>query len=267
MTSTAGASSLKLRILSAAVMVPVAVAITWYGGPVFALLALFAVVIMLREWLMLPGEPVAPAQMGLCIVPLAVALSSLSNGKVDWAFMLLGVAAILAAGAFGKQRVWAFAGAVYVGLPSLVLVWLRNDPDHGRLIVFWLLVVVWSTDIGAYVAGRLIGGPKLIPSISPNKTWAGLGGGMLCAAIAGGLMAMFDPRLPADLLAAFGACVAVVAQAGDFTESAVKRHYNVKDSGTLIPGHGGALDRLDGLLFAAPFVAAALLLWQDKLWP
>ncbi|WP_341896859.1 phosphatidate cytidylyltransferase [Ferrovibrio terrae] len=260
-------NSLKLRILSAAVMLPVAIGITWYGGPVFALLVLFAVVMMLREWLMLPGDAVTPALMGFCIVPLAVALSSLSNGKVDWAFMLLGVAAILAAGAFGKHRVWAFTGVIYAGLPSLTLVWLRNDPEHGRLIVFWLLVVVWSTDIGAYVAGRLIGGPKLIPSISPNKTWAGLLGGMLCAAIAGGLIARFDPRLPADLLAAFGAVVAVVAQAGDFTESAIKRHYNVKDSGTLIPGHGGVLDRLDGLLFAAPVVGVALLLWQDKLWP
>lgn len=260
-------SSLQLRVLSAAVMLPVAIGITWYGGPVFALLALFATVMMLREWLAFPGEPVTPALLGFGIVPLAVALSSLSNGKVDWAFMLLGVAAVLTAGVFAKSRVWAFVGVIYVGLPTLTLVWLRNDPEHGRLIVFWLLVVVWSTDIGAYFAGRLIGGPKLIPSISPNKTWAGLIGGMICAAVAGGLMAKLDPQLPYETLAAFAALVAMVAQAGDFTESAVKRHYNVKDSGTLIPGHGGALDRLDGLLFAAPFVGGALLLWKGHLWP
>jgi len=133
-------------------------------------------------------------------------------------------------------------------------------------VVFWLFCVVWATDTGAYFAGRSIGGPKLIPSISPNKTWAGLLGGMVAAAIAGGLVGAINPVLPALALAGLAGIVAVVSQAGDFTESALKRAFGVKDASQIIPGHGGVLDRLDGLLFAAPFVAVCDLIAGRMLW-
>lgn len=109
-------------------------------------------------------------------------------------------------------------------------------------------------------------GPKLIPSISPNKTWAGLLGGMASASLVGGLVAAINPVLPAFALAGFASLVAVVSQAGDFTESGIKRSFGVKDASHLIPGHGGMLDRLDGMLFAAPFVALCDLLWGHAIW-
>lgn len=222
-------SSLQRRVLSAAVMLPVAIAAVWIGGWLFTVLVIVAGMLMLWEWWRLPYQPeTAPA----------------------WT----------------RGPFWSLLGLVYVIVPCIALVWLRQTPEHGRHIAFWLFCAVWATDIGAYFAGRTIGGPKLIPRISPNKTWAGLLGGMVSAAIAGGLVAALDPALPTLALAALAGLVAVVSQAGDFTESAVKRYFGVKDSSHLIPGHGGVLDRLDGLLFAAPFVAACDLLSGRMLW-
>ncbi|MCH7931170.1 MAG: CDP-archaeol synthase, partial [Proteobacteria bacterium] len=131
----------------------------------------------------------------------------------------------------------------------------RADETVGRETVFWLFAVVWATDVGAYFAGRGVGGPKLLPRISPGKTWAGLVGGVVCAALVGAAAAaLLDLPSHAPLILV-SALLAVVAQAGDLFESMVKRRFKAKDSGTLIPGHGGVLDRLDGLLAAAPVVA------------
>jgi phosphatidate cytidylyltransferase len=223
-------SSLQLRVLSASVLLPVAVAAVWYGDWAFIALVVLAGVLMLWEWYRFPRMAVT--------VPAA------------WM----------------RGPLWMLLGLVYVILPCAALIWLRQTPEIGRHVVFWLFCAVWATDTGAYFAGRTIGGPKLIPRISPNKTWAGLLGGMVSAGIAGGIIASLDPAMPALGLAALAALVAVVSQAGDFTESAVKRYFGVKDSSRLIPGHGGVLDRLDGLLFAAPFVAACDLLSGGMLW-
>ncbi len=265
------ASALTKRIASAAVMLPLALAAWWMGGAVFAMLAAFAAYFMLREWLRFPGEGPKSLHLTYFWMPLLLALGSMADGRADWALGLLAVFIVLLPVLQRQRPLWALAGAVYIGLPCLCLVWLRGHPGDGRLIVLWLLAVVWATDTGAYIFGRVIGGPKLIPVLSPNKTWAGLGGGMLCAAVTGGAIALLGSapghELPWLLLALFSALVAVVSLAGDFFESGVKRHFGVKDSGALIPGHGGALDRLDGLLFAAPFAALGMLLWGDKLWP
>jgi phosphatidate cytidylyltransferase len=140
----------------------------------------------------------------------------------------------------------------------VALVWLRGDVGGARLIL-WLMATVWATDIGAFFAGRLIGGPKLAPRISPKKTWAGLIGAMASAGLVGIVADFSVPGAPgAAVLAAAGAVMAVVAQAGDLGESWVKRHFGAKDSSALIPGHGGLLDRVDGLLAAALALAA----WQ-----
>jgi phosphatidate cytidylyltransferase len=142
----------------------------------------------------------------------------------------------------------------------MAIVWLRAQPDGGRSMVFWLLAVVWATDSGAYAVGRWLGGPRLAPRISPNKTWAGLLGGMASAALVGGLMAGVLGAAGLAVAALVGGGLAVVAQAGDLGESLVKRRFGVKDTGALIPGHGGLLDRVDGLLAATPVVA--LLVWM-----
>lgn len=150
---------------------------------------------------------------------------------------------------------WLIAGAFYIGLPCWALLSLRADPSHGRETLFWLLAVVWATDTGAYAFGRLIGGPKLAPIISPNKTWAGLAGGIGMAAIIGVVSALVADHQAVLMLAGWSALTGAVSQSGDLVESWVKRHFGVKDTGTIIPGHGGLLDRVDGLLVAALFVA------------
>ena len=148
------------------------------------------------------------------------------------------------------------AGVAYVGLPMMALVWLRADATHGVEVLFWLFAVVWSADTGAYFFGRLIGGPRLAPVISPNKTWAGLIGGGICAGVAGLATAVLMDSESVPALALFSAGMGVVAQGGDLLESGIKRHFQIKDVSNLIPGHGGVMDRVDGLLAAA--VATAL---------
>jgi phosphatidate cytidylyltransferase len=142
------------------------------------------------------------------------------------------------------------AGLVYTGLAILVLGWLRMDHNGGRAILLFLLFVVWSSDVGAYVAGRIFGGRKLAPSISPGKTWSGAAGGLAAAILVGvvGALSWRGPVLPAILAAI---ALGVASQLGDLLESGAKRRFGVKDSGNLIPGHGGLLDRLDGLIAAA----------------
>lgn len=160
-----------------------------------------------------------------------------------------------------EKKEWQWAGIAYIAIPCAALIWLRGyasaDVENaGMKMVLYLLFVVCATDIGAYFAGRHFGGPKLAPAISPNKTWAGLGGGMLAAGAVGGICASFVPY-PFS----FGGCIfagmalAAVSQGGDLFESWLKRRVGVKDSGVLIPGHGGLLDRVDGLMFATPVYA------------
>jgi phosphatidate cytidylyltransferase len=149
---------------------------------------------------------------------------------------------------------WKAAGFIYALIPALALLWIRDRAPQGFELVIWVFLVTWSTDIGAYFAGRAIGGSKLAPSISPNKTIAGLVGGMLSAGLAGFAWADFAhlPRILILLAPVF----ALGAQIGDLFESGLKRRAGIKDSGTWLPGHGGALDRLDGLVVVATLTAA-----------
>ena len=151
---------------------------------------------------------------------------------------------------------WQVAGFVYALLPALALLWIRDRSPLGIELLLWVFIVTWSVDIGAYFAGRSIGGPRLAPTISPNKTWAGLLGGMAAAALFGGLWAALL-SLP-QILFWLAAPFAFGAQMGDLFESWLKRRSGVKDSGSWLPGHGGALDRLDGLVVVAVLTAAAL---------
>jgi phosphatidate cytidylyltransferase len=168
---------------------------------------------------------------------------------VEWSRMVGGL----------RRPGWLAGGLLYIALAVLAAMWIRHDAKVGLPSFLWLLAVVWATDIFAFFSGRRFGGPKLAPRVSPSKTWSGLAGGMLAAAIVSAVCAAWAE---ADWwrLAAWGAMVAVVAQAGDLAESATKRRFGVKDSGQLIPGHGGILDRVDGLLAALLFVAAIRLI-------
>jgi len=161
-----------------------------------------------------------------------------------------------------RRPTWMVLGVVYVALSVWALWHLRLDPQWGQMTVFWLLVVVWGADTGGYVFGMSLRGPKLAPSISPNKTWSGFVGGTLLGALGGwGVVSYFRPEVALEMAAlniiAFSAALAVVSQVGDLLESWVKRRFDVKDSGNIIPGHGGLFDRVDGLVATA--IALALI--------
>lgn len=248
---------LKTRALSALVMAPPALLAAWAGGYPFAALIALAAALMGWEWhRMLNGAYGLAGRVSSAGCAVAALLAV---GHPTWGLAVAALTIPVAAALAGSDRAgrgWAAFGALYAGLPSVCLVWLRDDTATGNALIWWLLLVVWATDIGAYAFGRLIGGPKLMPLVSPKKTWAGLVGGMLSAGLAGILVALAVGTAPGAQVFAAGAVVAVVAQAGDLFESWIKRRCNVKDSSNIIPGHGGVLDRVDGLLTASLAVAA-----------
>lgn len=257
----AGGHGISPRVVSALVMVPVALGLAYAGGLAFNLLVLGLAALMAYEWnglssggALAAGAPAGGAVMG------CVGISALGYVAAGFTAVIPMAALTLAVAWMGGVRnFWSSAGVVYVAIPCIAVIWLRAEPVLGLETVVWLFAVVWATDIGAYFAGRGIGGPKLAPRISPQKTWAGLGGGVLAAGLVGAITATVL-ALPGSLaLILFSAVLAVIAQIGDLVESMVKRHFGAKDSGRLIPGHGGVLDRLDGLMTAAPAVAIVAL--------
>lgn len=257
----ASTNPLLLRVLSALVMAPVVLAAVWFGRPWLPALVLFAAAAMAWEWAMLCTRG-SFGSIGVLIIVTggaAVAVLSLgAGGGLALAVAVAGAASIIVMAATTRvaEPLWAAVGTLWVGLGAAAFLWLSLPPVGDRWTSLWLLAVVWTTDIAAYAAGRSIGGPRLAPRVSPNKTWSGLAGGLLGAALVGLLTASWTGRAPAAL-ALISLGLAVAAQFGDLAESAAKRHFGVKDSSRLIPGHGGFLDRLDGLLAAS--AAAALV--------
>jgi phosphatidate cytidylyltransferase len=263
------ASGLKTRVLSALVLLPVVLGLLYLGGLSFALLMAAVAVLMAGEWDRLTGGP-GFGLLGICAGLVLLLVLTLGHmEQVDWALLALmpGVVIVaVLAWVKGRKVVWPILGLAWLGLPVLALLVLRMG-DGGMAAVSWLFLCVWSCDTGAYFAGRGIGGPKLAPRISPNKTWAGLLGGMAAAGLVSILLAVFFAWDGVMLFAVMGAVLAAISQCGDLAESWVKRTFDVKDSGALIPGHGGILDRVDGILFAAPVVALISLAPGFKLLP
>ncbi len=247
-------ADLRPRFISAALLAPLALACLWVGQGAWAVLVMLAAAGLGLEWARLCAA--RPARLPGLLVPLAAILPVVA-ATAGWP--RIGVV-LLAAGfalCWAVSRRWVLAsGIVYVGAAGLALIWLREDAAAGRINVLFLVLVIWASDIGAYAAGRLLGGPRLAPAISPGKTWSGAAGGLLAAMAVGLAVALAAPGLPLRTALVAGA-LGVVSQAGDLLESAIKRRFGVKDTGRLIPGHGGLLDRLDGVLAAAP--AAAVL--------
>lgn len=242
-------------------MAPPALLATWWGGYAFGALVALAVAIMCWEWDTIVTKRFSWAGKVAAVGCCAAALLSVSAPMAALGLVMATAvaAAALAPGHTENSRLWAGLGPLYAALPAVALIWLRGEGEPGRQTLFWLLLLVWATDIGAYAAGRLIGGPLLLPRVSPKKTWAGLLGGVVSAALVGvGISVALGLSHPILVAVASGA-LAVVAQAGDLMESWVKRRWNVKDSSNIIPGHGGVLDRVDGLLAAALAVALASL--------
>lgn len=260
--------NLGLRLRSVVVFAPPVLAAIYFGAPWFDLLVIVAAGVMLWEWTRMCCRGAFGPAGWLVETGLAAAIAGLYFGDIAVA----GLIVALAAGAVLvlPRRVlenpgYLCAGALLVGLFCVGFLWLRAYPGHGRELVLWLACAVWLTDSGAYLFGKTIGGPKLAPRISPNKTWAGLGGGIVAAGLWSAAWLGWGGGLALGPVLAAAVTVAILAQAGDLSVSVVKRRYGYKDSSDLIPGHGGVLDRLDGMLITGP-VAVLVLFSAEKGW-
>lgn len=257
-------SSLGRRIASAAVLAPAAIAAAWVGGALFAAAVAFAAIIMVFEWArIIDGRDFTPVFYGLAIAgAAALGLAAAGYFLTAWVVCAVGglAAAILAR--WGARRSgWAAFGAFYILAPSAALIWLRSEVDNGRELTLMLFAIVWAADSGGYFAGRLVGGPRMSPVVSPAKTWAGAAGGLLLGGLAGLIAALLIyGDGPIGFYALAGAMLGLSSILGDMAESAIKRLFGVKDASQLIPGHGGALDRLDGMIFATTAMTLALFL-------
>jgi phosphatidate cytidylyltransferase len=251
------------RIVSALVLVALALVATTIGGAAFALLCLVMAAAVLLEWQRMVTGSGATLPSCIGTVVLAIVAWLASTNSAQWALdaIVLG-APLVGASSVRGRRLWAAGGLAYAGALLTAVLELRNSgpsaigtEELGLNAILWLFAVVWADDVMAYFGGRLIGGPKLWPRISPSKTWAGTITGIVSGALAGALMAPIPGSgVPCLIL---GFLCALAAVAGDIFESAVKRRFGVKDSSHIIPGHGGVMDRLDG--FAAAAVLAALV--------
>jgi phosphatidate cytidylyltransferase len=247
------------RVVSGAVIGAVAFAMTYWSPAAFAVLMAIIAVAMSWEWGRMVRGPMPDTAfiVHILAILLAAGLSASDMAGLGIAATIVGAIAV-AALAFGAGNAQlSSAGVAYTGLPIVALGWLRGDEPLGFLAALLVLIIVIVTDVGAYIVGRTAGGPKLWPSISPNKTWSGLIGGVCAAAIAGALFSWLSGTGSPRWLMSLGFITGLIAQGGDLMESALKRHFNLKDSGDLIPGHGGVLDRMDGIVTAS--VAAALI--------
>ncbi len=254
---------LGLRALSAIVLIPAVIAAIALGDWAFMLLISVGAAVMCIEWGDM-SERRAPFRIGAAVVlGVVIPIFAAELGDFSAAFVLLTFGAIAAA-LFAKQikasAIDAAYGVLYIGWPCVVLVWLRQQPD-GKDWTVMLFAIAWCADIAAYAIGNVLKGPKLWPRFSPNKTWSGFLGGLV-AGILGGVIVQSFSSLHIPLWAGIcvGLLVGLATMAGDLWESALKRRFGVKDAGALIPGHGGILDRVDGLMFAVIAIAAARLL-------
>jgi phosphatidate cytidylyltransferase len=268
-------SPLTLRLLSAAILIPLALIVVALGGVLFTLFVVLAAALMGREWANIcTGGRVDKIgyKAGYGLAALLAAVAALAVLWHPLAGLIMGVvgAATCAGYAWrtgiGAGAFWLGLGGLYLAAAVVATLWLRFAEPGGYAAFMWLLLLVWSTDTGAYALGRLIGGPAFAPRFSPNKTWAGVAGG-IAAAVGAGMLAAEIGLKPEALgigggepLWPYAVLFAVAAQSGDILESAAKRHFGVKDSGRLIPGHGGVLDRLDGFLLAVSVAALCALL-------
>jgi phosphatidate cytidylyltransferase len=259
-------AELRLRIISAAILATVVLAATWYGGMAFRLLAAAIGLLVYYEWSTITGiarnvtDRFSTVFGWVCVglVALEVAFRSIETATV----LLFGFSlAALVVNLLRRKSMWLPAGVFYAGLSAVSLAALRGGDSNGLITILFIFAIVWATDILAYFVGRAIGGPKLAPPISPGKTWSGAIGGTISGILAGMLVVSFAGESLSPWHAVIAAVLSIGSQIGDLFESWIKRRFGVKDSSKLIPGHGGVMDRVDGLV-AACFLAygAGLLL-------
>jgi phosphatidate cytidylyltransferase len=240
------------RLVSGIAMAAIAAGALAAGQAAFNGLVFVLALILSWEWGRLVHGRGAEIVIAVHVGAAALAVGLAALGFVGLGLLALPIGAIVATLlSLGRHSLFAALGVFYAGLPAVTLIWLRSDPTYGLRAAVFVILVVIAADTGAFMAGRGLAGPKLWPSVSPNKTWAGLFGGVLAGGITGALMALAVPGSSALRLGATAAVLAFLAQIGDLMESAIKRRFGAKDTSALIPGHGGIMDRLDGLVIAA----------------
>ncbi|MEM7499150.1 MAG: phosphatidate cytidylyltransferase [Pseudomonadota bacterium] len=258
------------RLLTALVVAPVAILMLVLGGWGTAMLVAVLAALLVVEWRSVTaraggGVTTADAPYAAAAVAAVMVAPVLGFGAGFAALAIglgFGVAADFRRGR-SRQAFWGLGGVAFIGTAVMAFLWLRLTDPFGVLAIVWVVLVVIATDVGGYFAGRLIGGPKLWPAVSPKKTWAGLGGAVVLAALTGLIFSGLTTGTFFEEVCTVSAVAALCAQAGDIAESAVKRRFGVKDSSGLLPGHGGALDRFDGLM-AATLVVALVTLWRGQ---
>jgi phosphatidate cytidylyltransferase len=247
-------SNLQLRIISAVVLAVVTLGLTWLGGLPFRLLCAAMTILIFYEWTRM-CRPVAATGLGLLpdALLLVFVVALIAGLPASWLLLSGAVMVIVTAVVASTRQTgqWDASGLAYAAISGLSLALLRDGDHSGLVAILFLFAVVWATDISAYFVGRAVGGPKLAPSISPGKTQSGALGGAVGGVVAGLLLAAAAGAANLAVLSVVALVLSIVAQAGDLFESWVKRRHDRKDSGTLIPGHGGVMDRVDGLVAAA----------------
>ena len=251
-------SDFALRLASGVAMGAVAAVCTLAGTLSFAVLVVVVTLVLSWEWGRLVHGREADLVIAVHVGAAGVAAVLAAAGFVGLGLLTLAIGAILALLlSLGANSLFSGFGVFYAGLPAVALIWLRSDSDLGLTAVTFLILIVVISDTAGFLAGRLLGGPKLWPRVSPNKTWAGVIGALAASSIAGALFSLAVAHGSAMRLATAGAPLSIAAQVGDLVESAIKRRFGAKDASSLIPGHGGVMDRVDGLVAAATAVGLA----------
>ncbi|MEO1137256.1 MAG: phosphatidate cytidylyltransferase [Pseudomonadota bacterium] len=263
---SASARALTKRILSALVLMPLVIAAVHVGGAVFAAMVAFASIVMLFEWSRMVERRAFSAAFYTLVFTSAVSMYFAAAGAFGAGLMTAVLGGAVAAWLAKRDTgigVWSALAAFYIIIPCIALVWLRLDAPWGREMTFILYAVVWAADTGAFFFGKFIGGPKISYALSPSKTWAGIGGGVLGGGLIGAAAgAYFFGAGAFFVYLVIGGALGAASVLGDLAESAFKRNFGLKDISGFIPGHGGALDRLDGMIFATSAMTAALLLYM-----
>ena len=261
-------SDLMVRTLSGVVLAFAAFFVTWKGGPAFVLFFGMAAVLVYKEWVAIVGEQKfgIPALVGYGVILASLICFYFEAWQAALILPLIGAGFLVFARCSYPYARWCASGIVYASAFGLAILGLRQDPDYGFAAIVILFALVWGTDVAAYFSGRFFGGPKLWPRVSPKKTWSGATGGLIIGAGLAFAAAVFLGIPPSFKLLVLLGFLSVLSQLGDLGESHMKRLFDVKDSSNLIPGHGGVMDRVDGLAAAVVFAGAMGLMFGGGLY-